>query len=327
MARSPEARQVWRLAEQIIDSVDSWAIVEHPRTLVGYYEENRIPLTMARWVAAEITALKKANAVALKATAVVLKKVVEAIANLRETCNDSVARGAEYPEARREFEKAVGELAVHGGIWAAMRGFLASDHGAPIATIEAAKKARDECIGHAEETKTVLETARQEARDLFTKEGADLFAEEFKSYAEDQRQASSRWLLGAIAFFGLTFLAAVFLLLPVQTSLSLPTGDLLKIENLGQLVGRIAIISLATYATTWSARMSQVLRHAATVNEHRANSARALLAFRKGASDDGTRDQILAEATKAVFQNIQTGYLGRVEGPPVGSLLSGPPTK
>lgn len=324
MARSSEARHVAKLAIQLVEMVDDWAVVERPRQLVTHYEENRVPLTVVRWVAAEIVALKDSKTLALEPVLDELKKVAEATAKLREVCNDSMTRDAEYPEARREFEVAVGGLVIHGGIWAAMRGFLSLDHRAPIATIKAAKQARDECGEHAKQTKTILEKARQEARDLFTKEGADLFAEEFEGYAVDQRRASDRWLGGAIGLFVLTILVAlVFLLLPWPAALE----DLLGPNNLGKLTGKIAILSLLTYATTWCGRMSQVLRHAATVNEHRANSAKALLAFRKGASDEETKNRILAEATKAVFQNIQTGYLGKVEGPPGAALLGGQPTK
>lgn len=321
----------WKLAEDLIDAIDGWARAEQPSVLSVYYEENRVPFAAARWVASEIVRLKNTRAVALEQTEAVLRGTLEATNRLREACEAQAPRDV-YPGARLKFEVAVGRLVVHGGIWAGMRGFLAFDHGAPIATVQAAKEAQAECADHAKQTKAVLDRARREAKDLFTKEGANLFAEEFESYAKEQRRASTYWLCGAGALFVFTLAAAFHLLLPesldwlqwMTAEVNEPNaagGPTFDLSGVGELTGRIAIVSLSTYATTWCARMSQVLRHAATVNEHRANSAKAILAFRKGASDDETKNQILVEATKAVFQNIQTGYLGKVEGPPGAALL------
>jgi len=331
MPKPNVASKAAAVAERFVETIDDWAETRHPQMLASYYDENRATFSAARRTASEIVVLKATEVVVPKTIAESLEAAMEATVELRQVCEGKL-RAPEYPEARRLFEIAVGRFVVHGGNWAAMRGFVAFNEDAPVAAIEAARKARKECREHAEQTKTILADARKEAKDLFIREGAGLFAGEFENYAKEQKTASKSWLRWAVWLFALTVLAAGFLLLPgalgIESLLAwLRNGsdgngsEGLAARNFGQLTGRIAIVTLLTYATTWCARMSQVLRHAATVNQHRANSAKALLAFRKGTADAETKNRILTEATKAVFQNIQTGYLGKVEGPPGAALL------
>ena len=75
------------------------------------------------------------------------------------------------------------------------------------------------------------------------------------------------------------------------------------------LAGKVFLLSLLTYATTWCGRMSLANRHSASVNRHRANSATTVKAFRESGTDDATKDAIALEAARAVFENVQTGYL------------------
>ncbi len=62
-------------------------------------------------------------------------------------------------------------------------------------------------------------------------------------------------------------------------------------------------------ATTWSAKNYRSLKHLGFVNRHRALSLRTLQAFTAAASDEQSKDAVLVEATKAVFNAGATGYL------------------
>ena len=69
-------------------------------------------------------------------------------------------------------------------------------------------------------------------------------------------------------------------------------------------------------------RMFYAQTHLAAVNRHRQRSLESFDRFYEQASDQATKDAVLSAATRAIFEQTQTGFLGRTEAPKPASPIT-----
>jgi hypothetical protein len=77
---------------------------------------------------------------------------------------------------------------------------------------------------------------------------------------------------------------------------------------------RLAVLAIFFAGTLWCGKIYKALLHQAAINRHRALSIQTFQAFSHAAADDGTKDAVLLEATRAVFGNVPTGFLDGATG-------------
>lgn len=73
----------------------------------------------------------------------------------------------------------------------------------------------------------------------------------------------------------------------------------------------MVVLAVLLTGTIWCGRNYRALKHLATINNHRAISIRTLQAFSSAAAQTQTKDAVLMEATRAVFGNVPTGFIGQ----------------
>ncbi|MDD9852704.1 MAG: hypothetical protein OXU78_01980 [Deltaproteobacteria bacterium] len=175
---------------------------------------------------------------------------------------------------------------------------------------------KQELIEMEQRWKEIIKDARAEAIEA----GAKEFTEDFKEEAETQKKRARSWLWVA-AGFGVSLigfsLALIFGGLPFpELSVVSPTDPSEKsfpwnaIYNIG---GRLSILFVLFYATTWAGRMALVCFNLANTNKHRELSLRNLRAFGAASENDTVKDAIVVEAAQTVFGHIPAGFLGKAE--------------
>lgn len=73
----------------------------------------------------------------------------------------------------------------------------------------------------------------------------------------------------------------------------------------------MVVLAVLLTGTIWCGRNYKALKRLATINNHRAISIRTLQAFSSAAAQTQTKDAVLMEATRAVFGNVPTGFIGQ----------------
>lgn len=147
-----------------------------------------------------------------------------------------------------------------------------------------------------------VELAEEAKRRVSALVAAKEFGEEFRTAAKEDRDVARRWL-----YLGGSFLAIA---IGVAAWLIFETPDTENWDWIPHTAGKVFILSLLTYAATWCGRTAFVNYHSSSLNRHRENSILTLPVLRDAADTDNVRDEVVLEASKAVFENLQTGYVG-----------------
>lgn len=171
------------------------------------------------------------------------------------------------------------------------------------------------------QAKTQSQSALQEiteaveaARAAAGEAGAAEFTEEFRREADAATKRNRTWLPAAGLF------AAGALALSVM----LMAGFLGPVPKdvwsaVYQLGGRAVAISVLLYAAIWSGRIVLANMNLASVNKHRAVSLQTLKAFHRAAGDPATKDAVVLEAARSVYENVPSGYVTRSSTDTAGS--------
>ena len=169
---------------------------------------------------------------------------------------------------------------------------------------------KDQAASGLKDIAASVEAARAAAGEA----GAAEFTEEFRREAETTERRSLWWLAptGVFALFALTL--SVMLMLGLLGAP--PKGTW---EAIYQLGGRVIAISVLFYAAVWSGRIVLANMHLASVNKHRAVSLQTLKAFHQAAGDPVTKDAVVLEAARAVYENVTSGYVARQSSDQGGS--------
>ncbi len=91
--------------------------------------------------------------------------------------------------------------------------------------------------------------------------------------------------------------------------MSLLTLELTKYYMIQLTVGKIIVLSILTFATSWAAKNYSAHRHNFVINTHRHNALSTFETFVSAANDDiSTKNAVLLHATQTIFQHQPTGY-------------------
>ncbi len=151
--------------------------------------------------------------------------------------------------------------------------------------------------------KSEIDEIITQAREASAAAGAAVFTKDFDQEAIDQKTAAFRWLIATGVLGFLTLVAAI------ATWWIGLTTDLEGFNLLQAFGGKIAILVVFFTATLWCGRVYRALMHQATLNRHRALGLQTFQAFSAAASDDASKDAVLLETTRSIFNAGSTGYL------------------
>ena len=149
-----------------------------------------------------------------------------------------------------------------------------------------------------------MEEIIDKAREASAKEGAAVFTEDFEKVANEMEKSAKIWLRGTIG--------AAFVTVVVALGMWFWTESGLDQGQIFQKIGtKMVVLAVLLTGTIWCGRNYRALKHLATINNHRAISIRTLQAFSSAAAQTQTKDAVLMEATRAVFGNVPTGFIGQ----------------
>ena len=166
-----------------------------------------------------------------------------------------------------------------------------------------------------EEARQAAETGKKEvgaaveaARAAAGEAGAAEFTHAFRAASEAMEKTGRWWLWPTSILAALALALSIFLAYGWGYT---PGASESLAGTVFAFGGRLIAISVLFYASIWSGRIALANMHLANVNKHRAVSIQTLQAFHQAAGEPATKDAVVLEAAKAVFENVATGYIGR----------------
>lgn len=212
----------------------------------------------------------------------------------------------EFQQRRSSLHQRLHEVLLEIGLWACQHAARRADKptGKVSDQLREAEQKLEQIRDHEREAKA----ARESAKSAAAKAGAAVFTDSFKGSALAAQRDSRKWLCVGAVFAGATMLAAVAVASGwLGLGLDSEANAWLLLQP---LTGRLFLLTILTYVTVWCGRRSLAERHNSRVNEHRANSLQTIQAFRESANADPTKDAVVLEAARAIFENVETGDLG-----------------
>lgn len=172
-------------------------------------------------------------------------------------------------------------------------------------SVQKANKIIDEAKNSVDQRKVEIEDIVKTAKEAAASAGAAVFTEDFSNESINNEEYAKKWLTASIVSAVLTIIVVI-----IMWCLSYKFEVKDNLQGIQVITAKVVILSLFVTATIWCAKNYRILKHLSSFNNHRALSLRTLQAFVKAALEDQTRDAVLLEATRAVFTNGATGYLG-----------------
>ncbi|HKQ48684.1 MAG TPA: hypothetical protein VJZ71_11495 [Phycisphaerae bacterium] len=185
-----------------------------------------------------------------------------------------------------------------------------------------------------------VENILKESRTLSSERGAERHAIVFDSEANKHSWIAIAWMSSGVIAGGIAVYASLMLanpdsllirhLWPISklrdstATTSAPTGEPQAIgasRVAHMLVSKIVILSVLYLSVFWALRNHRAHRHLAVVNRHRANALSTFKTFVEGSDKQEIRDAVLLEATRCVFGQAVSGYLGPEENTPSPPLI------
>ena len=148
-------------------------------------------------------------------------------------------------------------------------------------------------------------------REASASAGAAVFTKDFENESDAQEKSSHKWLITTGIGALLTMIVALAMWLHAESSAA---ASLSSSQVIQTVAAKLVILTMFVTGTMWCGRQYKALKHLATLNRHRSLSLRTLKAFSAAASDEQTKNAVLIEVTRAVFQANQTGYLDGQSG-------------
>lgn len=169
-------------------------------------------------------------------------------------------------------------------------------------------KEGDEMVASAKERiearESEMEEIRDKAREVAAAAGAAVFTKDFENVAGKMEKSAKNWLVATSFAAILTLIVALFMWFKTESGLD--QGQLFQ-----KIGTKMVVLAVLLTGTIWCGRNYKALKHLATINNHRAISIRTLQAFSSAAAQAQTKDAVLMEATRSVFGNVPTGFIGQ----------------
>lgn len=149
-----------------------------------------------------------------------------------------------------------------------------------------------------EEINKIIQAAREASASV----GVAHFTADFQTESEIMEQQAKTWLIATSMLAGLSLAAAIYFLFA--------TPNLTTTASAIQYVSsKILILILLITATLWCGNLYKAAKHQAAANKFKGNSLKTFQAFVNATDDDGIRDAVLVETTRAIFSESATGYI------------------
>ena len=136
------------------------------------------------------------------------------------------------------------------------------------------------------------------------------FSELFKSKENYYKSAASKWLLATVGF---TILTIIFAIISFIYLLNYPLADSSTLAIYNVLSSKLILFAVLIGGTIWSGRIYKALKHQEAVNSHRATAIQTFQSFISATEDEGTKQAVLLETTRAIFAHTDTGMIPNSE--------------
>jgi len=161
----------------------------------------------------------------------------------------------------------------------------------------------------AEKSKSNIDIAIKEIRDALGKEGALISANDFQKQADEHKELSKKWFYGVIGSIIGTAILTILIFGGFIHSLSVDStqGDYLKIIQVS--IFKLVLLSIAYLIVYQSIKSYKVNQHLYVVNKHRQLVLSVYPLMAKATNDQEQSNNIVTQASKAIFEQNSTGYL------------------
>lgn len=126
----------------------------------------------------------------------------------------------------------------------------------------------------------------------------------FKIAADDHMNSSWKWLAASIVTAVATVATAVGLVLLWDIN-----GNISEASNLQVVLAKGTILLVGFFVTANLLRVYRAQAHLAVVNRHREHALTTFRTFVEGTDDETVRNQVLLEATHAIFGQVPSGLI------------------
>jgi hypothetical protein len=162
---------------------------------------------------------------------------------------------------------------------------------------------RDENLKHSKSALMEMDKALQAVKDKAAEIGVVEHARYFGDEADHFRKNGYIWL-AAIILLGLVIAGYAICLLKYN-----PISGKDSLELVSHLLPRVLFISVLSFALAWCAKNYSSSRHNYVINRHRRNALSTFQIFTSATHDPQTKDAVLMQATKSIFDQQPSGYL------------------
>lgn len=179
------------------------------------------------------------------------------------------------------------------------------------------KEAESKLTTAVAEMESALAVVRSKSKEI----GVERYSLVFSTESKKNLQTSIVWLVSTILLLT-AGLAYGYVLLKDLEELGTHAIKSKLLSN-NNFVVQITIIRLLTitilfYALSICMKNYRAQKHNQIINRHRSNALITFETFNAGATDEGTKNAVLLEATRAIFRNQPTGFSSKdsdIEGP------------
>ena len=171
------------------------------------------------------------------------------------------------------------------------------------------KQVREEAERQLEAAKDAANIARESAGEA----GATEFTGAFRELAGKANTSAGKWLKATAWAFGFALSATVIFV--VLHACGIPPSPTTGAESIIYLGWRVGLVGLLVGGAAWCGRHYRAHRHNHEVNQHRAACLENMKAFQRAAEDQGVKDLVVLEFSKAATQGMPTGFIsGQADG-------------
>ena len=164
-----------------------------------------------------------------------------------------------------------------------------------------------------------MQDSEAAVRATVAKVGVGHHAINFEEEAKSHRRQAYYWLAAAALFAGGIVGYAIYYL---PTQLGEDSGGVLTARLVQLILSRVIVVSILSFGLVFCGRQYAASRHNFVVNRHRQNALRSFETFASAAIEPATKDSVLIQATRAIFDPQASGYSKGDQGPQPSSHLT-----
>jgi hypothetical protein len=142
--------------------------------------------------------------------------------------------------------------------------------------------------------------------------GISRFAAVFEEQAALNKKSSNIWL-GISAVFAIGLGGILWWIF--RGLKDFISSDLSATESIQLMIAKVLLLSFASVVFYQVARNYNAHMHQYTLNKHRENCLKTFKSFVESTQDEKIRDAVLIQATKAIFESGDTGYVMAKDSP------------